>query len=100
MKSRISIDVDYDNQPIIKVEYVESEDVRDKLVGRFLRAFNGLSGASVWATAYNYGHNPHTRSTELVITPIPTSDLTEQSKLLKIRGEDEDKEQEQASKEA
>lgn len=39
MKSRITIDVDYENQPIIKIEYLESEDVRDKLVKRFLESF-------------------------------------------------------------
>lgn len=39
MKSKISIDVDYDNQPIIKIEYLPSEDVRDKLVKKFLETF-------------------------------------------------------------
>jgi len=36
MKSRISIDVAEDNQPIIKIEYRHSDDVRDKLIKRFL----------------------------------------------------------------
>ena len=39
MKSRITIDVDYDNQPIIKIEYLESEDVRDKLLVQFLKEY-------------------------------------------------------------
>lgn len=43
MKSKITIDVAEDNQPIIKIEYNESEDVRDKLVKRFLEAFGGES---------------------------------------------------------
>lgn len=43
MKSRITIDVDYDNQPIIKIEYYNSEDVRDKLVKRFLEGFGAES---------------------------------------------------------
>lgn len=43
MKSRITIDVDHDNQPIIKIEYSASEDVRDKLVKRFLETFGGDS---------------------------------------------------------
>lgn len=49
MKSKIMIDVDYDNQPIIKIEYQESEDVRDKLVKRFMEAFGGKSTfANFW----------------------------------------------------
>ena len=43
MKSRITIDVDYDNQPIILIDYQESDDVRDKLVKRFLEGFGGES---------------------------------------------------------
>lgn len=49
MKSRISIDVDYDNQPIIKIEYSPSEDVRDKLVKKFFESFGGQS---TWANFY------------------------------------------------
>ena len=43
MKSRITIDVDYDNQPCILIDYQESDDVRDKLVKRFLEGFGGES---------------------------------------------------------
>jgi len=43
MKSRISIDVDQDNQPIIKIDHVHSADVRDKLVKKFLEAFGTMS---------------------------------------------------------
>lgn len=43
MKSRITIDVDHDNQPIIKIEYSHSEDVRDKLVKKFLESFGSQS---------------------------------------------------------
>jgi hypothetical protein len=49
MKSKITIDVDWDNQPIIKIEYEDSPDVRDKLVKRFME---GFTGASCWASFY------------------------------------------------
>lgn len=39
MKSKITVDVDYDNQPVIKIQYVDTEDIRDKLVKRFLESF-------------------------------------------------------------
>jgi hypothetical protein len=40
MKSRISIDVDAHNNPIIRVDFTESDDLRDKLLGRFLYSAN------------------------------------------------------------
>jgi hypothetical protein len=46
MKSRITIDVDNDNQPIIRIDYGYSDDVRDKLVKIFLESFGT---ASAWS---------------------------------------------------
>jgi hypothetical protein len=43
MRSKITIDVDEQNQPIILINYESSNDVRDKLVKRFLEAFGGIS---------------------------------------------------------
>lgn len=48
MKSRITIDLDYDNQPVIKIEYCPSEDVRDKMVAKFLETF----GATSWLCSF------------------------------------------------
>lgn len=46
MKSKITIDLDFDNQPVIKIDYQHSEDVRDKMVKRFLETFGYTSA---WA---------------------------------------------------
>lgn len=43
MKSKITIEIDHDNQPIIVIEYLPSLDVRDTLVKRFLETFGGKS---------------------------------------------------------
>jgi hypothetical protein len=43
MKSRITVDLDWDNQPVIKIQYEDSEDVRDKMVKRMLQGFGGIS---------------------------------------------------------
>jgi hypothetical protein len=43
MKSKITIEIDWDNQPIICINYFHSEDVRDSLVKRFLETFGGDS---------------------------------------------------------
>jgi len=72
MESRISIDVAPDNQPIIKIDYKPSEDVRDKLVKRFMETFGGQS---IFAT-FHFQNNGHEQSnTQSVIRPLPTSDF-------------------------
>ena len=62
MKSKITIDVDQDNQPIIKVEYSESDDVRDKLVKRFIE---------------NFGHNSNSARVEWGFTKAPYTQTLE-----------------------
>lgn len=39
MLSKIKIDIDFDNQPIIVLDYKESDDLRDKLIKRFIEGF-------------------------------------------------------------
>jgi hypothetical protein len=36
MKSTIKIDLDYDNLPVVVINFQSSEDVRDKMVGKFI----------------------------------------------------------------
>lgn len=76
MKSRISIDVDYDNQPVIKIEYLESDDVRDKLVKKFMEDFGG---SSMWAhfsfSPIIFGHLNTNTPTVANIRPIKPIDL-------------------------
>jgi hypothetical protein len=82
MKSRISIDVDWDNQPIIKIEYADSEDVRDKLVKRFLQAFGS---ESCWANfCYSDIYHPTQINNLATIRPVPMNvyKLEEQLKML------------------
>jgi hypothetical protein len=43
MKSKITIEIDHDNQPIILITYEPSPDVRDVLIRRFLETFEGQS---------------------------------------------------------
>lgn len=81
MKSRITIDLDWDNQPIIKIEYSPSEDVRDKMVKKFLETFGG---SSMWAQ-FSYTWGPDESSSRVaIVRPIPQNigDLKDQLKLL------------------
>lgn len=74
MKSRISIDVDYDNQPIIRIEYSPSEDVRDKLVKRFMETFGGDSYFATFFyvnSTLDMGQNR-----DAVIRPLPVREMS------------------------
>lgn len=65
MLSTIKIDVDQDNQPIIAINYLESDDIRDKLVKRFLETFDGSS-----LSRFGFGSSS-TDSATAYIRPIP-----------------------------
>ena|SRR5687768_1755303 len=69
MKSKITIDLAEDNQPIIQINYVPSEDVRDKMVKRFLETFGH---SSVWSRVT---FTPGTDITIATIRPIPFDDI-------------------------
>ena len=72
MKSRISIDVNEKNQPLIKVECRPSEDLRDKMVQRFKEGFGGVSNLCnvVFKGAMSRSSDPHAvDETHLYITP-------------------------------
>lgn len=75
MKSRVTIDLDPFNNPVIKVEYSPSEDVRDKLVKRFLE---GFYNTSVWCRASI--DSLRNDGTLMVIRPIPPNEFENDSK--------------------
>lgn len=84
MKSRISIDLDFENKPIIKIEYRQSEDVRDSLVKRFLETFASQSswckikfdGARDYAAPHNLDAGVS------LIYPIAPSDFEKESEIM------------------
>lgn len=68
MKSKIQISVDETNQPIIKIEYVQSDDVRDLLVKKFIENFHYHS----WAVAKWQEGNPF-KAGEISLSIVPIS---------------------------
>ena len=97
MKSKIYIDVDHDNHPVIRVEHHHSEDVRDKLIAKFLESF---SHASVWCRTFDQpiDHPPLTNiigsavvasypSRITLIRPVHPSELPRLSEESKEMGE-------------
>lgn len=78
MKSKVTIDVDQDNTPILKVEYIPSEDVRDKLVKKFLEDFGAQS---CWArTHYLHAPDAPVINNTMIIRAVPPQNLKEESK--------------------
>lgn len=68
MKSKILLDLDENGQPIIRIEYTYSEDVRDKLVSQFL---SGFGTESVIASFNFVSTDPNTEVNKVAhIKPI------------------------------
>lgn len=89
MKSRISIDVNEDNQPIIKIEWNESDDVRDKLVKRYLEKFG--TDSHIAKFQYENWFIENTTNNRLAsITPLSLKELRKETKLLNLYFDDID----------
>jgi hypothetical protein len=66
MRSRISIALDQDNQPIIEVIWRTSEDVRDDMVKRFLDSYGGKSTLA----SFYFTFGPENGEAKAKIRPI------------------------------
>lgn len=76
MKSRITIEVDFENgKPYIKVNEVFSDDVRDKLISFFRQS---LGGDSSWAKI-EFGNVMEDSSRIWLIRPVPSHELEAES---------------------
>lgn len=73
MKSRINIDLDEDNQTIIEVFWRDSDDVRDKMVKKFLESFGSRSTLA----EFHYTAGPEDGEAKAKIRPISTETFEE-----------------------
>ncbi len=85
MRSRITIEVDFDNgnDPVIKIECnKDSSDVRDKLLKQFIENFQHQSN---WATiAFSYVPN-YPDIILGIIRPVRSNELHEEAKEMQRR---------------
>lgn len=72
MKSKITIEIDHDNQPILVIEYLPSQDVRDSLVKRFLETFGGRSEYASFRFVYT---PPSFEGSKARVRPIAPIDM-------------------------
>ena len=76
MKSKITIEIDHDNQPIILIDYEPSPDVRDSLVKRFLETFEGQSEYASFRFVWT---NENSINSKARLRPIKPEDLKDVS---------------------
>lgn len=85
MKSRITIEVDFDNanEPVLQIISRDSDDVRDNLI----RAFYQKLGSSSWCKIiftqhYNDVSNPENDFKRITITPITEKKLKDEADIM------------------
>jgi hypothetical protein len=86
MKSRITIEVDFENgnQPVIQIlQTSDSTDVRDKLLSAFCQQFGGSSWCTIkWVSQAPDNPNQNTFFNRIHITPIRPEQFKEQAKIM------------------
>jgi hypothetical protein len=87
MRSRISIDLDFNNEPILKIEYNESEDVRDKIVKRFLEKFASISSwcKIEWDHERLYTNGNNMNAGVSIISPVVPKEIQHEINLMTER---------------
>jgi hypothetical protein len=80
MKSRITIEVDFDNgnQPVLQILKEDSDDVRDKLLSHFTQQLGGSS----WCQIKWQNHVDPDAPQRIFISPIRPEELFKQSKIM------------------
>ncbi len=86
MKSRITIEVDFENgnTPVIQILQTNSDDVRDKLIQHFAEQLNGNSWCQIkWVGgALSFDPKENEPFNRIHITPIPASKFKEQAEIM------------------
>jgi len=86
MKSRITIEVDFDdnNQPVLQIlQTNDSDDVRDKLLSHFCQQFGGSSWCTIkWVSQAPDNPNQNTFFNRIHIKPIREEQFEEQAKIM------------------
>jgi len=84
MKSRITIEVDFDNgnQPVIQILSRVSDDVRDNLIKSFYQKLGGSSWCKIIFMPENFTTDFDFSGKKILITPIPDSELKTEAEIM------------------
>lgn len=82
MKSKLRIELDEDNSPVIELEFVPSEDLRDKVANKFRERFEYWSSYCIvrWDDTPQVG-----RGSRMIISPVSPCDMKDLISKLKDR---------------
>lgn len=86
MQSKVSYDLGYENEPIIKVKAVASDDVRDKIARRFVETFR--HGDSQWCEILPCAEN------EYWVWPIKPEELRRKANEMLLKADEIEKSKE------
>ncbi len=85
MKSRITIEVDFNNhnKPIIQIMSRYSDDIRDNLIQSFYQSLQGSSWCKIrFEQHYDNPLNPDENFKRILITPIPEDELRDEGNVM------------------
>lgn len=85
MKSKITIEVDYENgnQPVIQIISKHSDDLRDNLIKAFYQALGGSSWCKIEFRQDEMDpEQPERNIKRIFITPIPDRDLKKEADIM------------------
>ncbi len=86
MKSRITIEVDFENgnMPVIQILQASSDDVRDKLIKSFTECLGGSSWCQIrWHSGFSPASPVNDETGQRIfVSPIPVSKLKEHADIM------------------
>lgn len=82
MKSRITIEVDFNNhnKPIVQIMSRYSDDLRDNLIQAFYQSLQGSSWCKI--RFEQHYDNPDENFKRILITPIPEGELLDEANIM------------------
>ncbi len=85
MKSRISIEVDFENgnKPVIQIIRRESDDVRDNLISSFLQSLQTSSWLKIrWIQNWDYDRDKSEHFQRIFIETIPLKEIEAEAQIM------------------
>jgi hypothetical protein len=82
MKSKVRIELDENNSPVVELEFIASEDLRDKVAHQFRERFEYWSSYCIvrWDDTPVVG-----KGSRMLISPVPPDEMEALVEKIKVR---------------